>query len=148
MKHSKHLKPGMSLIEVIAAIAILAIFGSSLFLMQQFLFDRMMMTQRKVIANLNMQAELAVYQANILKELFEDAGPVEKSLEERVTELSNPDMTIKITTQSNLASSADQKENGFKSFKNLHILSVQAEHDAIEYGKSYLFMYIPEVVKK
>ena len=148
MKHSKHLKPGMSLIEVIAAIAILAIFGSSIFLMQQFLFDRMMITQRKVIANLNMQAELAIYQTNILKELFEDVGPVEKSLEERVTELSNPDMTIKITTQSNLASSADQKENGFKIFKNLHILCVQAEHDTVEYDKSYLFMYIPEVVKK
>ncbi len=148
MKHFKHLKRGMSLIEVIAAIAILAIFGTSLFLMQQFLFDRMVVTQRKLIATLNMQTELVAYQTNILKELFEQDGPVEKSLQDHTKEFNSPDMTVKISVHSDLATQQEGKESPFKNFKNLYLISCQAEHDAKEYAKSYMFVYIPEVAKK
>ena len=90
MKHFKSLKPGMSLIEVVAAIAVLAIFGSSLFMMQQYLFDRLIISQRKVIANLRMQTELIAYQTNILKEFFEQGGSVEKSWQEQIKEFTQP----------------------------------------------------------
>lgn len=162
MKHFKHLKPGMSLIEVIAAIAILAIFGSSLFLMQQFLFDRMMITQRKLIANLRMQSELIIYQTNILKELLAQDGPIEKSLKEQDKNFTQPDMNIQINTASDLGATADEKNNPFKKFKNLHLIRAQSSlvkategkpaddttDTKNEYGKLYLFAYIPEVAKK
>jgi prepilin-type N-terminal cleavage/methylation domain-containing protein len=160
MKHFKHLKPGMSLIEVVAAIGILAIFGSSIFLMQQFLFDRMLVAQTRLVATLRMQGELIIYQTNILKEFFEQAGPVEKSLKEQIKNFKQPDMTIKVTTKSDLVGVADQKESPFKDFKNLYLICVQAEQDFSasnsktaadsknEYGRSYIFAYIPEVAKK
>ena len=137
----------MSLIEVVIAIAIFAIFGTSLFMMQQFLFDRMIFAQKKLIANLRMQSELIAYQTNILKELFEQNGPVEKSLQEQVKEFTKPDMTVTITTSSDLGVEVNEKETPFKNFKNLHIISVQAQQDDKEYGKSYMFVYIPEVEK-
>lgn len=162
MKHFKSLKPGMSLIEVVAAIAVLAIFGSSLFMMQQYLFDRLIISQRKVIANLRMQTELIAYQTNILKEFFEQGGSVEKSWQEQIKEFTQPEMTVKITTKSDLAAAnANQKESPFKNFKHVHLLCVQASAEALgktsgdaavdvanELGRSYLFVYIPEVAKK
>lgn len=148
MKPFKHLKPGMSLIEVIITIAILAIFGTSLFLMQQFLFERMSIAQKKVIANLHMQSELIVYQTNILKELFAQQGPVEKSLQEQVKEFTQPDMTVKISTRSDFSAGPDKKESPLQDFKNLHLITVQAGLDKKEYGKLYIFAYIPEVEKQ
>ena len=147
MKHFKHLKPGMSIIEVVASIAILAIFGTSIFLMQEYLFDRMTISQRKLIANLRMQDELIVYQTNILKELFAEEGPVKESLQEHSKDFTQPDMKIKINTKSDFSSSDDQKENPLKDFKNLHVITVEAQQDENEYGKLYVFTYIPEVAK-
>ncbi len=147
MKPFKHLKPGMSLIEVIAAIAILAIFGSSLFLMQQFLFERMSIAQLKLIANLRMQTELIDYQTKILKEFFAQDGPVEKSLEPYAKDFVQPAMVVKITTQSNFKDSLDQKEPWISKFKNVHVITAQADQDGKEYGKLYVLTYIPEVEK-
>jgi prepilin-type N-terminal cleavage/methylation domain-containing protein len=146
MKHFKHLKSGMSLIEVMIAIAILAMFGTSLFIMQQFLFERMAIAQRQLIANLHMQSELIVYQKNILKELFAQEGLVEKSLEEQKKDFINPDMTIGIHTK-NIPVDVDKKDSAFKNFKNLHLIKAQAEQDEKEYGALYIFMYVPEVIK-
>lgn len=148
MKHFKHLKRGMSLIEVIAAIAILAIFGTSLFLMQQFLFDRMMITQHKLIATLNMQTELVAYQKNILKELFDPQGAGDKILQDHVKEFNNPNMTVKINVHSDVTAQQEDKESPFKNFKNLYLITCKAEHDTKEYAKFYMFVYIPEVAKK
>jgi len=142
MKNFKHLKSGMSFIEVVAAVGILAIFGTSLFTMQTYLFDRIVISQRKIIANLRMQSELIIYQADILKELFEQKGPVEKSLKEKIKEFEHPDMTVKIQTVS------DFKETELKKFKNLHLIEVQAYNQDKEYGHVYTFMYIPKVEKK
>jgi len=159
MIHFKHLKSGMSLLEVIAAIAILAIFGSSLFIMQTYLFDRIQLSQRKMIASLRMQSQLIAYQSNILKELFAQEGPVEKSLHEEIKESTRPDMAIKISTRS------DFQETPLKNFKNLYLITTQAAPDTWhlaktvdgrqvmndsqkEYGKIYTFVYIPEVQKE
>ncbi|MDP3787783.1 MAG: prepilin-type N-terminal cleavage/methylation domain-containing protein [Candidatus Chromulinivorax sp.] len=175
MKHFKHLKSGMSLLEVVAAIAILAVFGTSIFMMQQFLFDRMMIAQKRFSASLRMQSELAAYQKNILEEYFENKGPVEKSFKETVKEFTHPDMTIKIMTKSDLVADIDQKESSsrlgdlsgrsiakteafygqslIKKFKNLRLICVKASESVtkdkiIDYGSSYFFVYIPEVAKK
>ncbi len=153
MKHFKHLKPGMSLLEVVAAIGVLAVFGTSIFMMQQFLFDRMITSQQKFFASLRMQSELAAYQKNILEEYFEGKGPVEKSLKEQTKEFTHPDMTIRITTKSDLVTDVDQKESPFKKFKNLHLICVKASESitkekVIDFGSSYFFAYIPEVAKK
>lgn len=140
----------MSFIEVIGALALLAVFGSSLFMVQEYLFDRMSFAQKKLLADLHMQSELVVYQTNILNELFAQQGPVEKSLKERVKEFSRPDMTVTITTLSDFdteESFSEKKESSFKNFNNLHLITAQAEHNKKEYGKLYMFVYIPEVAK-
>ena len=142
MKNFKHLKPGMSFIEVVAALGILAIFGTSLFLMQTYLFDRIMVSQRKLIANLRMQTELIAYQTEILKELFAQKGPVEESLKPKDKSFEHPDMTIKIKTRS------DFKDTPLKDYKNLYLISTQANNADKEYGRSYTFVFIPKVAKK
>lgn len=155
MKHFKSLKPGMSLLEVVFAIAVLAVFGSSLFMMQQYLSDRMMVSQTLFIASLRMQQEFAAYQKNILEEYFENKGKVEKAFQEKVKEFTHPDMTIKITTKLDLVGDGDHKESAFKNYKNVRLISVHAstrasdrEHGMIDYGSLYYFVYVPEVAKQ
>ncbi len=142
MIRSKHLKPGMSLIEVIAAIAILAIFGSSLFLMQQFLFERMTVSQKKLIAAMRIDNELIAYQTEILKEMLEQQDAVEKSLAPHSKDFTAPDMTVSITTKS------DFSESSLKNFKNLHFIVATAKNDDQDYGKLYMLLHIPKVTKK
>lgn len=142
MKHFKHLEPGMSFIEVVVAIGILAMFGTSLFTMQTYLFERIVISQRKIIANLRMQTELIAYQTDILKELFAQKGPVQESLKPKVKEFESPEMTVKIQTVS------DFKETPLKNYKNLYLIEVQAANQDKEYGHAYYFTYIPKVAKK
>jgi len=142
MKPFKHLKQGMSFIEVVAALAILAIFGSSLFLMQTYLFDRILVSQRKLFAQLRMQTELIAYQTEILKELFAQEGPIEKSLQKTSEAFEHPDMTVMIKTRS------DFKDTSLQDYKNLYLISTVANNMDKEYGTSYFFVFIPKVEKK
>lgn len=154
MKYFKHLSSGMSLIEVMLALTIFAIFGSSLFMMQQYLFERMIFSQKKLISFLRMQEELVIYQNSIIKELCDyENGSVEKSLEEKNKNFYKPDMIIKTTTKSKLEGvGQDNKESLFKKFKNLHLVCVSAEDaedtDSYSYGKLFTFTYIPELKKE
>lgn len=141
----------MSLIEVMIALAIFAIFGSSLFVMQQYIFERMMVCQKKMIASLRVQEELSVYQVNILKELCDyEHGSLEKSLQPKEKDFVRPEMLITIKTKSMLAAEQDQQDSPFKDFKDLHLICVQAEDiDDKEklYGQLFVFSYIPEIEK-
>ncbi|MBP6870276.1 prepilin-type N-terminal cleavage/methylation domain-containing protein [Candidatus Babeliales bacterium] len=151
MKPSKHLKPGMTLIEVMIALALFAIFGSSLFMMQQYIFDRLIISQTRLIASLRMQEELAAYQLAILKEFFAyEDGSIKKSLAEKSREFSAPAMQVTITTKSDFATDPELKDSPFKYLKNLHVISAQAHNQDIKdqeklYGSSYVFAYIPEI---
>jgi len=142
MKPFKHLKQGMSFIEVVSAIAILAIFGSSLFLMQAYLFDRIASSQRVLIAKLRMQTEFIAYRVEILKELFAFKGPVTESLKEKTKDFQHPDMIVSISTKS------DFKETKFKDFQDLYLITTRAKHEDQLYGSSYTFVHIPKVPKK
>ncbi len=143
----------MSLLEVVAAIAILAIFGTSLFLMQQYLFDRMMVAQTKLTAHLRMQAELVQYQKNIVKEQFEHDGVVEKSLQPIVKNFKSPDMVMTIKAQSNIAGKPDgitdqefsEQEFSFNKFADVHLITVKSEQQGKDLGALYLFVYVPKV---
>lgn len=142
MKPFKHLESGMSFIEVVLAIGILAIFGSSLFMMQAYLFNRIAFAEKALVAKLQMQTELIAYRLDILKELFAFKGPVTQSLQTKTKEFFNPDMTVTITTRS------DFKETKFKSFQDLYLITTKAEQSDTLYGSSYTFVYIPKVPKK
>ena len=142
MKHFKHLKPGMSFIEIVAAISVLAIFGSSLFLMQAYLYERIAISQKVLCAKLHMQTELIAYRIEILKELFAQKGPVTDSLQDKSKDFTHPDMTVQIKTRS------DFKETKFKDFKDLYLITTQAKLQDREYGNSYTFIDIPKVPKK
>ncbi len=155
MMHFKHLKSGMSFLEVMGAIAILAIFGSSLFLLQQYFFERMIIAQTQLTAQFRLQQDLVAYQKNIVKEQLEHDGYVEKSLDVYVKTYVHPDMTITITTQSNIASKSEQAsmdndttQSHFKMFKNLHIITARAEQDQKNLAQAYTFLYAPKVEKK
>lgn len=151
MIHSKHLKSGMSLIEVMIAIAIFAIFGSSLFVMQHYVFERMMVCQKKIIASLRIQEELSIYQVNILKELYDyEHGSLEKSLEPKEKYFSLPDMMVSITTTSIFAAEQDQKDFPLKDFKDMYLIAAQAQDvDDQEkvYGQLFVLSYIPQLEK-
>jgi len=142
MRPFNHLKQGMSFIEVVAALGVLAMFGSSLFLMQTYLFDRILVSQKKLFASLRIQTELIAYQSDILKELFAQKAPVAESLQTKSKDFEQPDMTVTIKTRSNF------KETPFEKFKDLYLITATANSADKEYGKSYFFIFIPKVVKQ
>ena len=148
MKLFKSLNHGTSLIEVMIAIAVLAIFGTSLFTMQQYLFNRMYSVQLKLNANIRMKEQLVVLERQILEELLE-YGQAEKSLNEIVKNFKAPDMTITASTQSDFFKDEEGKDDiiSLKDFKDLHLIKVQAEQDEEQYGSLYVFAYIPRVKK-
>lgn len=152
MNYFKHLKSGMSLIEVMIALALFATFGSSLFMMQQYIFDRLIQSHIKLQACLRMQEELAAYQIDILKQFFDyEHGSVKKSLEAKNKNFTAPDMIVSITTKSDFVADNDEKESPFKTLKNIHLISVRAHEIQNEeklYGKSFVFVYIPDSEKQ
>lgn len=141
----------MSFLEVMAALAILAIFGSSLFMMQAYLLQRMSNAQLKLIADMRMQNELSDYQLSIIKDMIESDGKVAKSLEKKEKAYTSPDMLIEVTTASHLGAQTSEKinskESPFKKFKNLHLIAVNATQDKQQYGSLYRFIYIPQESK-
>lgn len=137
----------MSLIEVVAAIAILAIFGSSLFIMQQYLFERMVISQQKLYATLRINSELIAYQKNISNNLLTQTESIEKSLQPQTKNFTGPDMTVKINSQELNRVDIASQDNPFKKFKNVYLITAQAGFGKKEYAATYIFMYIPEVEK-
>ena len=140
----------MSLIEVMIALALFAVFASSLFIMQQYAFERMIISRLKVIAGLRMEEELALYQANIFKELYDyEQGSVKKALEPREKDFTSPDMTVTITSQPTFSEEQDGALP-LKKFKNLYLITAQAHNvddkDTL-YGKMFMFMHIVELEK-
>ena len=141
MKRFKHLSAGMSFLEVIAAIALLAIFGSSLFLSQAYIFEKLSFAQKKMIASLRMRHELQLLQNKIFQEWVETLGNVSKSLQKDTKDFQSPDMQTTVTVRT------DFQETIFKDFKDLYCVSIQAKQDDRSYGNMYMLMHIPKIGK-
>ncbi|MGZ6250583.1 MAG: PulJ/GspJ family protein [Candidatus Chromulinivorax sp.] len=152
MKPFNNLELGMSLIEVMIAIALLATFGTSLFMMQQYLFNRMELSQLQVIANMRMQQELVVYQKKMLEEFLKD-GFVDKSLEEQSREFTAPAMTIVVSALSDFDKKTKNmqmdknKSRSFKDYENLYFISARAHDVDHQYGPLSVFVCLPKMEK-
>ena len=139
MNRFKHHSSGMTYIEVVAAIAILAIFGTSIFFMQTYLFDRIAVSQKKLIAAMRMHHEVVDCQVDLMKQLLEQTSP---KMEKKEKDFSNPSMKVTLKFFS------DFKESALKEFENLHIIQAKAQENNNVYGQSSTFVYIPKIEKQ
>jgi len=147
VKHFKNLKRGMSLIEVMIALAIFALFGSSIFIMQQYLFNRMIVSKYRLLAYNRMQEALHAKQRAMITEFYEQKGLLEKSLEPEQTNTASPEILIKTLVTADFQGEDKHNKSKFSLFKNLYLLSVTAEHEQKNYGKIFIFSYFPEIKK-
>lgn len=145
----------MSFIEVMGALALFALFGSSLFIAQQYVFDRLILAECKVIAAIRMQESLVMYQKNIIKELCAEHGDVRASLQKTAKNFSAPAMIITIQalaaqnqSEQNQSDNDKSTRTGLHAFNNVYLIAVQAENPdkkGSDYGTLYALMYVPKV---
>lgn len=138
---SSNLKRGMSYIEVVAALTIFAMFGSSLFFAQNYLFSRIQVAQWQLFADMRMRQVLVDYQLEAMQ-LFLQKKPIKHEKKEQSFE--RPDMKISIEM-----SSADQdKKEGvsaqLQKFPQAKLIKLQAVSDNKE-TTLYSFLYLPDL---
>jgi hypothetical protein len=145
----------MSFIEVMGAIALFALFGSSIFVAQQYIFERLALSNVKVHAFLLAQKELMYYKKAIMQEYFENKGKVVKSLAERMVNLSAPVMTAVVRVKSlyeqekKLDQPAKKRLDNLHDLQDLYMITAQVfdpDKKTQLYYASYQFMHIPQVV--
>lgn len=136
----KNLKSGFSFVEIMIALALLGIFGSSLFLVQSNIFSKVFKTHQA----------LFFYQDNVynmvqLKNKIQQAILQKKSIEGITIEedKKNPNRKINLT----LAKISDQSE--LKSFsKNVRIVKNSITYDDNRTIQLCNLIYIPKVIEQ
>lgn len=139
MMHSKHLKTGFSFVEIMIALGLLGIFGSSLFLVQSNMFSKVFKTHQSLFFNQDIIYDLTqlknkVHQAILQKESVDSITIQENK--------KNPDRKVSLK----LVKISDQSE--LKDFsKNVRIVESSAIYDNNRTIKWFSFMYIPEALQ-
>lgn len=106
----KSLKPGFSFLEVMIAIVLLAIFGTSLFQIQAYIFSNTSKSHHKTVALLELDKVVPDFALKCFNSLKEKKSISKLSLQK---ELQNTNATIAITTKP-----IDEKSSLFKDFSN------------------------------
>lgn len=133
----KNLRHGFSFIEIMVALTLLSIFGSSLFLVQNNIFSKVSKVHKALFFNQDViydifQLKNKVYQA-VLEKKSADAITIHEDKK-------NPERKINIK----LLKISDQSE--LKDFlKYVRIVQSSATYDTKETLNWFSFMYIPEL---
>ncbi len=136
----KNLKPGFSFIEIMVALTLLGIFGSSLFLVQSNIFSKVSKTHQALFFNQD-----SVYDIFQLKNKIHQAVLQKQSVNTLTIQedKKNPDRKIHIK----LLNISDQSE--VKDFsKHVRIVQSSATYDGTRTLNWFSFMYIPELVQE
>lgn len=148
MKNFKklHHKEGLSYIEVVAAITIFTLFGTALFLSQNYLFQRIAVAQWQMLAYNRMQLVMNEYKMEQIKNVLEKkTGEVkyEKKFEA-------PDMTIKITEVDKVAVKQQgvgddkQEESFLEKYEQIKAVKMTVLENEQERLSQYSFIYVPD----
>lgn len=127
--------PGFSFIEVMVAITLLAIFGSSLFLVQTSLLSKLTKTHSAVINVLELDKQTTEWNLKV-QQAFQDKKTAETiKLHEQHT---NPDYTIDIT-----CNPIHKDSILFEDFsEKLFVVQTTMKHDKNQ-DSSWTFLYFP-----
>lgn len=144
MINFKHLKPGVSLLEVVAAIALLALFGSSLFIMQQSLFTRMINTHTRLTAYLQLKMHVHTYCQKIKMAHLEHAHDIKKYLKPVTINLTDPAINISINAIPNLIRNNESKNEpiSLTNLPHVYLIKAYATYNTQQIGALYQFIYI------
>lgn len=136
----KNLKYGFSFIEIMIALALLGIFGSSIFLVQNNIFSKIFKTHQSLFFNQDI-----IYDSIQLKNKIHLAVLEKQSVDSITIQESrkNPDrkMTIKL-----LPISSDSELKSFS--KNLRIVQSSATYNDQRTIQWFNFIYIPKLTKE
>lgn len=148
MKNFKklQLKKGISYIEVVAAITIFTMFGTALFLSQNYLFQRIAAAQWQLLAHDRMQIVLNDYKMHQIKNMLE-----KKSGEPKYKKsFKAPDMDITIEpiekVMVSLAKNKEQEEEKslLEQYDQIKTIKIAAIDEKVEKLVQYNFIYIPD----
>ena len=136
----KNLKPGFSFIEIMVALTLLGIFGSSLFLVQSTIFSKVLKTHQSLFFNQDIVYDLFQLKNKIYQSVLEKKPVDEITIKD---DKKNPDRTINIK----LLKISDQSElNGFS--KNIRIAQNSYTYDTHQTFNWFSLVYIPELIKE
>ena len=142
-----HRKPGMSLLEVMIALGVFAIFGSSLFMMQQYLFDRMTRAHIRQVMQIRAHNELLIFEKNVMQQVLDVQVPIDQALQAQTKNLTHPRMTLTVSGQKNIGltpfeSTAQDKDALSEQLKNLYLMTAHAQDEQGKLQvKLYKFLY-------
>jgi prepilin-type N-terminal cleavage/methylation domain-containing protein len=136
----KNLKPGFSFVEIMVALTLLGIFGSSLFLVQSNIFSRVSKTHQALFFNQDIMYDLFQLKNKIHQAVLEKKSVDAITIQE---DKKYPDRKINIK----LLKISDQSE--LKDFsKHVRIVQSSATYDAKRTLNWFSFMYIPELIEE
>lgn len=136
----KNLKSGFSFVEIMIALALLGIFGSSIFLVQNNIFSKIFKTHQSLFFNQDIMYDSIQLKNKIHQAVLEKQSVDSITIQEN---RKNPDrkMSIKLLPISN--------ESELKSFsKNLRIVQNSATYNDQRTIQWFNFMYIPKLTKE
>jgi len=139
MKHSKNLKPGFSFIEIMIAMIIFAIFGTSLFQVQAFIFSNTAKAHNKTMYLLKSSQVMAEFQLQKFNTLKEN-----KSIDTLVIQqkFQDPETSISLTVKS-----IPEKSSLFKDFAHAAKIIEQLTTIDNKQDKMISFTYSPPKAK-
>ncbi len=141
MIHFKNLKQGSSFIEMMVALTLLAIFGSSIFLVQSNIFTKIFKTHQTALINQDVTQELITLKTKIQQTVLQKKEVDVIALHEVKK---NPERKIDLTLQKIPASSSL-----FKTFeKNIRIVQNTITYENNRKATWFTFTYIPVIQKQ
>jgi len=140
MIHFKNLKSGFSFIEIMVALALLGIFGSSLFLVQSNMFSKVLKTHQSLFFNQDIMYDFVQLKNKVHQAVLQKQSVDTITIQENKK---NPDRKVTLK----LIKISDQSE--LKDFaKNVRIVESSCIYDNNRTIESFNFLYIPETVEK
>ena len=136
MKHFKNLNSGFSFIEIMAALTLLSIFGTSIFLVQNSIFSKAYKTHQLLLFSQNFSYNLLELKNKIDKAILNKESIDTIKIH---TDKKNPDRTVDIKT---LAISNESELNKFS--KNLRIVQNSTTFDNQSTITWFNLIYIPQ----
>lgn len=140
MIHFKNLRLGFSFIEIMVALTLLGIFGSSLFLVQSNIFSKVSKTHQSLFFNQDILYDIFQLKNKIHQAVLEKKSVDGITIQE---DKKNPDRKINIK----LLKISEQSE--LKDFsKTIRIVQSSATYDGQRTLNRFSFMYIPELIEE
>lgn len=132
---------GSSYIEVVFALLLLAMFGSSLFFTQQYVFGRLAKARAQLIATSVLKESLLQFGVQVIEKFFAGEDVLQSELVQQKRHIDKYEADIELRLEK------PAEQSVLKDFKQLYILRAKIKHELFE-EESVRFLMIPDIPSK